>query len=187
MRPRSRSMHEAYKRFSEEFNGATLPLYKTHKVCEVSLARHQGYGVNVHRLRHNGKTAWDLALGSKRLCGLRVLQVMEQLIENPEWMPRLFDAAGNTVQFPPPLNSEVRNMMVQTQAAHTLAIKGILLLVVTYQHHISGLRPLRRGYMRTLSIQKQAGSALQWRRRHSPNSLSLPTAAKWCLSATAET
>lgn len=77
---------QACARFTAEYHhrNATdkLPGFKSKKVCEVSEARCQGREENVRRLQAS--------------------QVMQQLLDRPDWLPLLFDADGNVEEFPIP-------------------------------------------------------------------------------------
>jgi len=75
--------------FCKQFHGVDvrkcLPGLNSNKIVEVTPARVQGYTENVRRLRNS--------------------PVMNQLIDNPEWMPLVFDADGNEKPFPHPEQS----------------------------------------------------------------------------------
>jgi hypothetical protein len=77
---------EACARFAFEYHGRNsrdkLPGYNSKKICEVSAARFQGCEENVRRLQ--------------------VSSVMSELVATPEWLPILFDEAGEAVEFPIP-------------------------------------------------------------------------------------
>jgi hypothetical protein len=74
---------EACARFAMEYHLANsrdkLPGFNSKKVCEVSAARYQGCEENVRRLQASS--------------------VMPELMANPTWLPKLFDEAGNEVEF----------------------------------------------------------------------------------------
>merc|ERR1711920_1208186 len=75
---------EACQRFAAEFHNKDscekLPGFKSKKVCEVAAATCQGCKKNIGRLQNS--------------------PVMTQLVAKPEWLPRLFDAAGERIEFP---------------------------------------------------------------------------------------
>jgi len=77
---------EACTRFAAQYHHrqATekLPGFKSKKICEVSEARCQGREENVRRLQTS--------------------QVMQQLVDRPDWLPLLFDVEGNVEDFPMP-------------------------------------------------------------------------------------
>jgi len=77
---------EACAHFAAEYHGSNsrekLPGYNSKKICEVSAARYQGCEENVRRLQASS--------------------VMSELIATPEWLPKLFDATGEEVEFPLP-------------------------------------------------------------------------------------
>jgi hypothetical protein len=77
---------EACARFAMEYHLCNsrekLPGFNSKKVCEVSPARFQGREENVRRLQASA--------------------VMSELIGNPEWLPMLFDEAGEAMEFPVP-------------------------------------------------------------------------------------
>jgi len=75
---------EACARFASEYHlhnsRDKLPGYNSKKVCEVSAARFQGCEENVRRLQASS--------------------VLDELVANPEWLPKLFDENGEDVAFP---------------------------------------------------------------------------------------
>jgi len=72
--------------FVQSFNGVEvrkcLPGFNSRKVVEVTPARVQGLQDNVRRLRNS--------------------PVMTQLMDNPDWLPLLFDDDGESLPFPAP-------------------------------------------------------------------------------------
>jgi hypothetical protein len=77
---------EACEQFLNNFNNVEvrkcLPGLNSRKVTEVTPARVQGYEENVQRLRNS--------------------PVMRELSYHPEWMPLVFDEAGDLLPFPDP-------------------------------------------------------------------------------------
>jgi len=77
---------EACARFAAEYHGFNsrekLPGYNSKKICEVSAARFQGCDENIRRLQASS--------------------VMAELMATPDWLPMLFDEAGEAVEFPLP-------------------------------------------------------------------------------------
>jgi len=77
---------EACDLFVSRFNGVEvrkcLPGLNSRKITEVTPARVQGFEDNVARLRNS--------------------PVMRELVHKPEWMPVVFDADGNQLDFPAP-------------------------------------------------------------------------------------
>jgi hypothetical protein len=77
---------EATREFMTKFHNVPvidcLPGFNSRKICEVTCARVQGHQDNIKRLKNS--------------------PVMSQLSDHPDWLPLLFDAAGNAIDFPKP-------------------------------------------------------------------------------------
>mmetsp|Transcript_46646 Transcript_46646/g.101762 ORF Transcript_46646/g.101762 Transcript_46646/m.101762 type:complete len:492 (-) Transcript_46646:39-1514(-) len=81
---------ESRDRFIQLYSGAyvqdVLPRFRSMKSLEVTWARVNGLEENVRRLRNS--------------------QVMCELVDNPEWMPVIFDEYGERLPFPQPHEDE---------------------------------------------------------------------------------
>mmetsp|Transcript_96806 Transcript_96806/g.174853 ORF Transcript_96806/g.174853 Transcript_96806/m.174853 type:complete len:343 (+) Transcript_96806:207-1235(+) len=99
---------DACARFAQEYHLQNavdkLPGFRSKKVCEVSEARCQGRAENVRRLRAS--------------------QVMQQLVGKPEWLPLLFDDAGQLEEFPMPTPGSTSEGLVTSMGARREAALG---------------------------------------------------------------
>eukprot|EP00397_Hematodinium_sp_SG-2012_P006080 GEMP01006107.1.p1 GENE.GEMP01006107.1~~GEMP01006107.1.p1 ORF type:complete len:341 (+),score=56.30 GEMP01006107.1:198-1220(+) len=92
--------NQSRKMFEEKFDGKSvqdvLPAFRSHKICQVKIAKHQGLVENVKRLRESS-------------------DLMKRLAVRPHCTPLMYDDNGNQITFETPeiAESEIPNLYVR--------------------------------------------------------------------------